>query len=747
MLYQGNSGCGKGFRNTQCRSRKGFCLIAGLLILLLSVGPALATKWAKGRVLDFDVTPVIDTGQAPEALAVADFDGDGQLDLIVANALDHNLSIFSGIKGRFNLRRSVDGIFGGLLTGDFNGDNLPDLLVIDGEKSNLQVLLNDGGLELRPQKVLQLEGSLPPSAARNCAIGDFNGDTMLDVAATLITPDGHWQILIAAGTGDGQLSKQLSVALDQPPIALIALDSDRDGVTDLATANLQGISVVRGTRQIQTMTVGNDQKFDGVHGRLIVSADFNGDRQNDIAVVSNEGEFWILNGDGPGSFTLGIIGRERGPVSTALAADFNGDKRADLALIRSTGDVALLLGKGGGTFSPATYFTLSGLNTLAAVTADLNGDRRADLITANTDSDTVSLLFGRSDGFFTSRHLLTDQDVAQLVGNDFDNDGRLDLVMTEQNETGGLKLLRGNGLGSFEIVGGLATLPFPGGITSADIDGDRRPELILSSSSTDRIAIFLSSRSITREQMLVFETGNQRGGPGDIAVGDFDGDRLTDVAVANSNALGGTKDITIFFGFKGNNFTRKESIPLDEVPRNLVAGDFNGDGITDLATETCCPDESLMLLLGTKNGSLRQQRLNVPESSFSGLAVADFNHDGITDISFTDITNEHIVTATLGRDAQPVLTTRTSLDIPFLLRAADINNDGEVDLIVFSRTFAAVMLGLGDGNFRLGPAIRTSAAVQMVLGDFNLDNKTDLIIAGRDYIEPIISQKHKEKVK
>src|SRR5262245_40057635 len=142
MWYQGYSRCRLEFWNTQCRSKTGLCLIAVVLILLLSVGPALATRWAKGRILDFDVTPVLDTGKAPEALAVVDLDGDGQLDLIVANAFNRNLSIFSGIKGRFNLRRTIDGVFGGLLTGDFNGDNLQDLLLIDGEKSSLQVLIN-----------------------------------------------------------------------------------------------------------------------------------------------------------------------------------------------------------------------------------------------------------------------------------------------------------------------------------------------------------------------------------------------------------------------------------------------------------------------------------------------------------------------------------------------------------------------------------------------------------------------------
>jgi hypothetical protein len=105
-------------------------LIASLLVMLLIYLPALAEKHAKGAILDFAVTPVIDVGEAPVDVAVMDLDGDRNLDLIVANALSQNLSIFTrNDTGQFYLRYTIEGLFGRLLTGDFNSDGKSDLIL------------------------------------------------------------------------------------------------------------------------------------------------------------------------------------------------------------------------------------------------------------------------------------------------------------------------------------------------------------------------------------------------------------------------------------------------------------------------------------------------------------------------------------------------------------------------------------------------------------------------------------------
>jgi hypothetical protein len=708
--------------------------ISCLLTLLLLSSQVYGKKRAGEPVLDFEVVKVLDVGEAPTYLAINDLDGDGTLDMIVANARSRNLSIFTqNQSGIMYLRRTIEGTFGELLTGDFNRDGRPDLLVVDNAGKGFQVFINEGGLQLNPKATLLFDGSLSSSIGRTCALGDFNRDNLIDVAAALITPKGEWKLLLAYGMGDGRLSNELLVPLTHKPISIAALDVNKDGFTDIATADSRGVTLLFGNHPLGDIGEHLElEESEEIRGNLITSADFNSDGQSDIAVANNDGMFWILSGNGQGRFTVTQRGRERGSLSTAVADDFNGDGRPDLALIRNIGDVAILFSKPGGALMPAAYFTLSGGNTLGAMTADLNADGFADLIAANSGSNSVSFLYGRRDGFITPRHYLVDAQIAQSIRVDFNGDGLQDLAITEQNANGRIRLLRGNGKGAFTAAGSIKALPNPGGIASADLDRDGRPDFVCSGGSTDQIGILLSSRGLA--EMLTFEVGSQYGGPGAIAIGDFDADSLLDIALANFN-------ITIFFGFQNNNFKRIEHIDTGAVPSELLAGDFNGDGITDLATETCCQRGALFVLLGVRNSTPLLQKISVPESSFSGLAAADFNHDNISDIAFTDPINRHVVILTLGKDGQPINVERITTRSPFLLQTGDINNDSEIDLIALNEGYAAIILGFGNGKFQLGPSIRTSTLLQPVLGDFNRDQKNDLIFAGRDYIEPIISRK------
>ncbi|MEW6735121.1 MAG: VCBS repeat-containing protein [Acidobacteriota bacterium] len=711
--------------------------LAALLTLILICGlvPAQQRERKRSKVLNFTVTPTLEVGEAPEALAIADFNGDNNLDLIVGNARDHNLTIFIGDnKGRLRQRRTLNELFGGLLAGDFNNDNLPDLLLVDGSNNHLQVLLNEGKLSFRPQAVLPLGGTLASIIGKTYSLGDFNGDRLLDVAAQVITPAGRWQIFFAFGLGNGELTEGYSLELTSPPLAQASMDANSDKITDLAIVTTTGFSLILGNTQTTAFVLKN--RSDTLPSRTTTVADFNRDTNIDVALINDDGTYAILAGDSNGEFSELQTGKVQGYISTAVAADFNGDNLTDLALIRSIGDVALLLGQGDGRFAAARYFTLSGTNTLVARAADLNSDGRNDLIAANTDTNNVAVLYGYNGGFQAPRHHLMNSSIAQATYGDFDADGLLDLILTEQQEESKVHILSGNGQGDFTLTISFPGLAFPGGLTTADLDNDQRLDLVATSSSTDRLGLRLSSRS----EWLLFDTGYHQGGPADPVVGDFDADGLSDIAVANTNALGGPKTITIFFGLQGDRFQRLEQIPLQVVPHHMVGGDFNGDGIKDLATETCCPRESLLLLLGVHNGTPKAQELLVPKESLWGLVAADFNSDSITDLAFTDPVTQEVIAVTLGQQGQPTNIERIPLDLPYMISASDINNDRVTDLVVLGNKSATILTGNGNGGFLRGPAIPVSAALSLLTGDFNNDNHNDLIVVGRDYLEPILSQ-------
>ena len=119
-------------------------------------------------------------GSWPSSVAVGDFNGDGKLDLAVANQTSNNVSILLGDgTGNFTLASSpgVGASPSWVAVGDFNGDGKLDLAVANQTSNNVSILLGDG--------TGNFTGASPPATGQwpsSVAIGDFNGDGKLDLA-------------------------------------------------------------------------------------------------------------------------------------------------------------------------------------------------------------------------------------------------------------------------------------------------------------------------------------------------------------------------------------------------------------------------------------------------------------------------------------------------------------------------------------------------------------------------------------
>jgi uncharacterized protein (TIGR03437 family) len=175
-------------------------------------------------------------------------------------------------------------------------------------------------------------------------------------------------------------------------------------------------------------------------------------------------------------------------------------------------------------------------------------------------------------------------------------------------------------------------------------------------------------------------------------------------------------------------------------PQGYLAGDFNGDGIHDIATVYFGPlDNSapggISLSLGTGNGSLPlHPAVNYPAGLGSIAAAAwDFNADGKDDLAVLNY-QDSTVTIMLG-NASGKLTTGNTYSVglgnfPSGIAVADVNGDGFADLLVSGFNGLAVLLGNGDGTFRPGPfTTLTTAQNFLATGDFNKDGKVDVALA------------------
>ncbi|HWW84650.1 MAG TPA: VCBS repeat-containing protein [Vicinamibacterales bacterium] len=170
-------------------------------------------------------------------------------------------------------------------------------------------------------------------------------------------------------------------------------------------------------------------------------------------------------------------------------------------------------------------------------------------------------------------------------------------------------------------------------------------------------------------------------------------------------------------------------------PSSLVVGDFDGDGIVDLA-ESNFPDSTISILKGLGNGRF-QTTARTPVQNFPwAVAAADFDGDGHLDLA---IANQNIggggntVSILLGRGDLTFQTAPTVLvgSVPTAIVAADVNNDGRPDLAVTNDLGSVtVLLGNGDGTFQAAPTVRVGhGPLALAAADLNGDGCIDLVVA------------------
>ena len=223
-----------------------------------------------------------------------------------------------------------------------------------------------------------------------------------------------------------------------------------------------------------------------------------------------------------------------------------------------------------------------------------------------------------------------------------------------------------------------------------------------------------------------------------IAVGDFNGDGKLDLAVAYCNDTFPTTQpgaVEILLGNGDGTFNLAAVSPATgNTPTAIATGDLNGDGNLDLAISNGSSN-TVTILLGNGNGTFTAVASPATGNSPSSLVVGDFNGDGKPDLAVTNAT-DNTVTILLGNGdgtfkamASPVTGNR-----PSAIAAGDFTGNGKVDLAVANAAgnTITILLGNGDGTFTAatGPAIAGPLVTPIAVADFNGDGVADLAVGG-----------------
>lgn len=523
------------------------------------------------------------------------------------------------------------------------------------------------------------------------ATGDFNGDGHLDVVTA--NSDAAF-ISILMGNGDGSFAPSDDMNIGQTPVFVRATDVNGDGKLDLVTAN---------------------KSFDSIS---------------------------VLIGNGDGTFQSAAnfsTGTNSGPVALDVG-DLNGDGHPDLAIADGgSNTISILLGDGTGNFAPGSTATVNSGPTSVAI-GDFNGDGHPDLASVSGGSSHLDINLNNGSGTFASAvNYATGFCANGVTVGDFNGDGKVDVAVACVFPSGdGVSVLLGNGNGTFQsFVSYNAGNQTPGYITTADINGDGKTDLVTANYAStgefanNSISLLPGQGNGTFGPARVYYGGMA---PAAVAVGDFDDDGKADVVSANDGGAIGT--VAYFQGNGDGTVVASEGIPV--TVRNAASWngietrDYTGDGIADLAVLTWNVNyNGITILPGLGNGrfgpGLQTAALNGALTETTG----DFNGDGKPDLVVADYAGVQMLLGN-GDGTFNVLPAVAGGSGPQWFAVADFNNDGKLDLAVAdtgSNNGVSILLGNGDGTFQSAISVNTGAGMNYVAAaDVNGDGKADLAV-------------------
>jgi hypothetical protein len=735
--------------------------------------------------LAFAASSVADPPNNPLAVAAADLDGDGDVDLATVHPGSDKVRI---------LLNQGDGTFTAgdeITVGDqpvaivaaflrteviiLAGGSLTDLVVANAGGNTVTILENQGDGTFLASAASPLTVGMFPSSV---AVADVNGDTEPDIVVANRTSS---TITLFTGDGMGAFGLLSSGPVAGGPQAILLADADGDFKPDLFLAARTAGQVVftpnmgGGPTTIATF----DTPF------ALAVGDVNGDGALDVAASSlTDGGVRMIAGHGDGTFTaLGTVAVGGIPASLALA-DLDGDGRRDLVVGDLMNDaVVVALGRGDGTFGPVLHQP-AGDGVAALAVSDFDLDARLDVATANGAGADVTVLRqlatppvadcnatgipdtcelagadcnanGVPDTCDVTAHLAfgpsTDVPLTlrflHAAAGDVDGDRDVDVVGVDTN---GLVVLKNDGTGTLAVAG---TVPLAGGpervaLVDLEPDGDLDAAVTLNS---NKVIVVRNAGDGTFTPDVSPGVGTA---PRDVVTADIDGDHDPDLLVANSTA----SSVSVVRN-DGAAFTPVATVALAGLPLRLVAGDLDGDGDPDAAVlEIMLPSTTEVQILRNAGGTLTAEApilpLTVPDLHF-GLEAADLDGDDDADLVLADVVNgsSDLAVSVLRNDraggfvetarrwlpgppfsGNPLLLAFASTLGPRIV-AGDFDGDGHPDIATVDPGALGLRVFRGGGDATIAattvPAPIHGNLTFPFVGDVNGDGAADLLAPSR----------------
>ncbi|MCP3904482.1 MAG: VCBS repeat-containing protein [Planctomycetes bacterium] len=714
--------------------------------------------------------PQYQMGRAPNMVLLEDLDGDGDLDVATPNRHSDSISVrLNHGDGSYGpeielILEAVDD--GGVAStpwdvaaADVGGDAGLDLVAACVDDHSIWVMINTG------PGTYDVQGPYPAGTSpASVALGDLDGDGDADAVVTNGSTD---EFTVLLNDGNGAFAIDFSTEVTNAPGSARLADFDLDGDLDLALIVVSDVSPsgLPGRLRVfynEGYTAPGDANDGGGPGdgwvgfngdttteldvlpAHVIVADIDGAGGPDLVACSRgpfvnppQGRFSILiNQDGLFPFDVRYAVNSE-PLEVAHG-DFDGDGINDLACANFVNEdlVSVLPGLASGGFGPPQEFNTNEL-PVACAAGDLDGDGDDDLAVTGIGGEFVSFLLGLENEIFRPDAVVPTGDApTAVVVEDFDGDAVLDVATVNVN-AGDVSMHLGNGDGTFAPH---VNYPASQGVhmTSADVDGDGDLDVVLANQGPQTVSILLNDGTGALGPETSIGFGAWVYG---VTAADLDGDGDADLAATAVVQAGNQRRIAVLLNDGTGSFVLDNLYPVGSFnPRELVAGDFDGDGDFDLACANAFTPGTVAVILNNGDATFGPSTHYPPADNPWGIAAGDLDGDLDLDLVVTETREERIsVLHGNGDGTFAPAVHYPNLPGPQRVALHDLDGDGDLDAAVTCRQnnsldtnvfYAVAMLpNNGDGTFAdavpYGTAIGPSG---LDTGDLNGDGAPDIVV-------------------
>ena len=576
------------------------------------------------------------------------------------------------------------------------------------------------------------------------------------------------------GNGDGTFQSPVYYDVSDNGLGEFTIDDvTGDGIPDIVELTTTGLAVANVTTLIGkgdgTFTIGPVSAVTGVPSDQPVTGVFKTGDVKDLLVGGT-----VLFGSGNGSFTVG-------PTNTAIAAATNylfpsavGSLRNNGKLdvvVTQPGFVSIYYGNGDGTFTTGPSYAALPDYMQVSIT-DVDGDGNPDIVLGtstggayteggyDTPLPMFQILMGLGNGTFVDSPVYNqgtygdpgnpNNSGLEIASGNFTGNGNLDVLVFGQSNNGGtassLLMLPGNGTGALGAAVTSSINISPTFLVAAKMNHDTLPDAVLagySLSASPQLSVLVNQGNGTFAGEQDYALPND---PVSLAVGDFNGDGIPDVAVGVSSVATGSGPSGVYVLLGQSNGTLGAPVQIDSSlnPTGLAAGSLTTDGRTDLVVadqgafnyvgSSQQINGALHVYLGKANGTFTTAAVpTTTATNYSVAALGDLNNDGKLDL----IVAGNVAGTSAGTGTPNVYTLLGNGDGTFQaantlalastdgigttsMALADVNNSGDLGAVVGNPAdYTEVLIGNGDGTLTdtllvLGQRPATVAAADLL---------------------------------